>query len=235
MSARTTPEGNAARNLERDIATALETIPGVRAAAVRITQPPFVERIDLALEPGTSIPDTTRAALELVQHRGLTCPPDAIHAGILTTDQLPAPEPAPPAGPAHAEEPLPEPWQGRFLLFDGIKTHRAQNRIHCRVRLLHLGQHLTGQASDVDTPTGRARAASRATLRAARKAAPNAQLALEGALILQLFGRSYVAVTIDALGPNRTAHLAGLVAIDRTIEDAASLATVRAIERWIAW
>lgn len=88
----------------------------------------------------------------------------------------------------------------------------------------------------MDTPSGRARAAARATLAAAEQAAPGSSLGLEGIAIVDLFSRSYVAVSVEAAHDRHFALLAGLVTLEptRAVEDAAVLATLRAIDRWIA-
>ena len=86
----------------------------------------------------------------------------------------------------------------------------------------------------MDTPAGRARAAARATLAAAEQAVPGATFGLEGVTITNLFSRSYLAVSVEAAFERQFAVLAGLVDLDptRAVEDAAVLATLRAIDRW---
>ena len=88
----------------------------------------------------------------------------------------------------------------------------------------------------MDTPSGRARAAARATLAAAEQAVPGISLGLEGIAITNLFSRSYLAVSIEAAHERQFVVLAGLVTLEptRAVEDAAVLATLRAIDRWIA-
>ena len=88
----------------------------------------------------------------------------------------------------------------------------------------------------MDSPTGRARAAARATLAAAEQAVPGIQLGLEGVTIVDLFSRRYVAASVEAAFQREFILLAGLVTLDqnRSVEDAAALATLRAIDRWVA-
>ncbi len=88
----------------------------------------------------------------------------------------------------------------------------------------------------MDSPTGRARAAARATLAAAEQAAPGIQLGLEAITIVELFSRRYVAASVEAAVHREFLLLAGLVTLEnnRSVEDAAVLATLRAIDRWLA-
>lgn len=78
--------------------------------------------------------------------------------------------------------------------------------------------------------TGRARA----VLHAAELAVPGACLALEGAQIVDLFGRRHVVVAIEAVNQRRTSRLPGIAALENAPEDAACLATLGAIDRWLA-
>jgi hypothetical protein len=52
-----------------------------------------------------------------------------------------------------------------------------------------------------------------------------------------MFGRRYIAASVEASLERRFALLAGLVPVDpgRSLEEAACLAALRAIDRWIAW
>jgi hypothetical protein len=96
---------------------------------------------------------------------------------------------------------------------------------------------VVGAALVLDTAAGRARPAARATLFAAERADTRLALGLEGTVILDMFGRKYVAASVEAAVERRFALLAGLVPVDpgRSLEEAASLAALRAIDRWIAW
>ena len=253
----------APRELELKAAADLEQIPGVLAAAVWIGQAPQVREVYIAAAPGTSVPDLKRAAVEVLGASGLVCSVDLIQVGVLDgTTEAPAagPEATTPraeASPHRAEAPAPPPpqqeqppqeqgasaleeteippWHGRFFILSGIEVRRAQNYVTCRVQILRLGETLTGEAREIDTPAGRARAAARATVHAVAGGARGTALSLEGALIVELFGRQYVAVSVEAATARRSALLSGLVVVDRSVEDAACLATLSAVERWLAW
>jgi hypothetical protein len=126
---------------------------------------------------------------------------------------------------------------GRFLILDDLVIHRAGSRVSCQVRLTRGSELLEGEAVELDTEAGRTRAAARATLTAAEHAADNLALGLEGAALIELFGRRYVAASVEAAIDRRFASLAGLATIDpsRSLEEAACLAALRAIDRWISW
>ena len=141
------------------------------------------------------------------------------------------------AGPVATKDPAPpQPWQGRFLILDGVEVERSGTRVHCCVRLVRLEESFEGQAEELDTELGRARAGARAALVAAEKASPSA-LGLEGVQIPDIFGRRYVVVSVEASAARRYVVLSGILALDgaRSLEEAAALAALRAIERFISW
>lgn len=154
--------------------------------------------------------------------------------------ELPAPLPPPELEPEPARvadpAPVPETGGGRFLVMSGIQLERRNLEVHCRVELKHGSRSFAGEAREMDSVTGRARAASRATLAAAEQTTPDVQLGLEGISVVELFSRRYVAVSIEAAQGRDFVLLAGMVTLDahRAIEDAAVLATLRAIDRWLA-
>ena len=117
-----------------------------------------------------------------------------------------------------------------------ISLQRANQEVHCRVELKQGTRAFTGEAREMDSPIGRARAAARATLAAAEQAVAGIQLGLEGVTVVDLFSRRYVATSVEAAYQREFLLLAGLVALDgnRSVEDAAVLATLRAIDRWLA-
>jgi hypothetical protein len=118
----------------------------------------------------------------------------------------------------------------------GIQLQRSNHEVHCRVELKQGNRTFQGEAREMDSPTGRARAAARATLAAAEQASPGIQLGLEGIAIVDLFSRRYVAASVEAAQHREFVHLAGLVSLDnnRSVEDAAVLAALRAVDRWLA-
>lgn len=124
---------------------------------------------------------------------------------------------------------------GRFLLLRGLQLERGNREIHCRVQLARNEKIYHGEAREMDSASGRARAAARATLAAAEQVGQGVSLGLEGVAMLDLFSRSYVVVSVEAALDRDFVLLAGLVTLEptRAVEDAAVLATLRAIDRWI--
>ena len=117
-----------------------------------------------------------------------------------------------------------------------IQLQRSNQEVHCRVELKQGSRAFHGEAREMDSPTGRARAAARATLAAAEQVAPGIQLGLEGVTVIELFSRRYVAASVEAAYQREFVLLAGLVTLEpnRSVEDAAVLATLRAVDRWLA-
>jgi hypothetical protein len=141
--------------------------------------------------------------------------------------QNPPPEIDPATTPAHRS--------GRFLVLDSVELHKSSSRVTCIVKLRRRDLCLRGEGSELDTPPGRARAAARATLGAAAQTIENVSFGLEGAAFIDLFGRRYVIVSVEAAHRRRFIILSGIVALDaaRSLEEAAALATLRAVDRWI--
>jgi hypothetical protein len=140
-----------------------------------------------------------------------------------------------------ATEPDRSPWRHealaaapRRLVLGTIDVHLSDLHVTCRVELDRFGTAFTGEATELDSETGRARAAARATLAAAQDTRPGAHLALEGAVILDLFGRRYVALSIEAAATRQFTRLSGLLQVQRSVEESACLAALGAIERWLA-
>jgi hypothetical protein len=124
----------------------------------------------------------------------------------------------------------------RFLVLEGLQLERREREVHCRVQLGRANRTFHGEAREMDTQSGHARAAARATLAAAEQAVPGISLGLEGVTVTNLFSRTYIVVSVEAAHDRQFALLAGLINLDpnRPIEDAAVLATLRAIDRWLA-
>jgi hypothetical protein len=124
---------------------------------------------------------------------------------------------------------------GRILLLQDLSLSRTGAHMTCRVQLVRDDTAAFGEAREIDTGPGRARAAANATLRAAENTMENLALGLEGAAITQIFGRSYGVVSVEASVGRRVATLSGIVPVDggRAPEEAVCLATLRAIDRWI--
>lgn len=134
----------------------------------------------------------------------------------------------PAATPAHRS--------GRFLVLESVELHKSSARVTCIVKLHRRECTVRGEASELETEAGRARAAARATLAAAAQAVDSVAFGLEGVSLADFFGRRYVVISVEAVRRRRFIILSGIIATDsaRSLEEAAALATLRAIDRWIS-
>jgi hypothetical protein len=199
----------------------------VLAAAVWLADLRRVRALHITAAPSASGMIIAKAAAQILRRHGLDFAMDMIRVVFrdeTTHTETEIAAPAPTGG-------------GRFLILEDIAISRSGSRVHCAVRLTRSGETLDGEATELDTEAGRARAAARATLAAAERAGDNLALGLEGSALLDLFGRRYIAASVEAAVDRRFATLAGLAPIDpaRSAEEAACLAALRAIDRWIAW
>ncbi|HEX9108737.1 MAG TPA: hypothetical protein VF832_15940 [Longimicrobiales bacterium] len=217
------------RQLELRLAEEIERLGGVLAAAVHLGGENDLRDVYIAAANGSAIPAIRDAAAETLRKAGLSVAPGTLRIGAVELG-----EPSLPTQPAEATET--PPWRGRFLLLDGVDVQRSGSRAQCKVRLLRLEESIEGQAEDLDTDMGLARAAARATLNAAERASPSA-LGLEGVQIAEMFGRRYVVVSVEASAARRFVVLSGILALEgtRSLEESTALATLRAVERFISW
>jgi hypothetical protein len=212
------PRRYAVRQTENQVAWDLEKIPGVLAATVWLQDQSTVREIYITGAPGTSLTILERAVVTVLQGYSLAF--TTHHLQIVPIDSATVPTPL---------------WQGRFLLLDEIQVERAEQRVSCHVRIIRRGDPFTGNARDIDTEHGRARAAAQATLNAAERATSGINLGLEGIYLLDLFGRRYTVLSIEAAVARRATQLPGIAPITDSVEDAACRATLGAIDRWLTW
>lgn len=195
-----------------DLSSALERLPGVLAASAFL-DPPHGPRIYLAVATGADSEALRQAALALLADHEIPATADRIHVGS-----------APPPARDHGALP-------RFSL-DGLEVHRADHHASCVIRLRSGGRITTGKAQEPDTRSGRARAAARACLQAVEALDPDLRLGLEGLRVNDLFGQDAVTVLVEATAARSHALLPGTALIERSVEEAASLATLAALRSW---
>lgn len=195
-----------------DLGPELERLPGVLAATV-FSDPDSGPRVYLATGAHAD-PETLRAAvLAILDDRGLRADGDRIHIAA----------PPPTAGPASS---LPH-----FTL-DSLDVHRTEGRVECSVRLRGSRRMVDGSATESDTGSGRARAAARAILEAVESLDPELRLGLHGTRSVDLFGHEAMAVLVEVTVGRAHAHLPGSALVERSIEEAAALATLAALRGW---
>lgn len=205
--------------------TEIERLPGVLAAAVWLDSGGAARDVRIHILPGVAPTIIGNAASRVLQALGIPVEPRAIRT---TCPNLPTDIQA-----IHLDGAAPA---GRYLLLQDITTSRTGPHVSCRVQLMREDRPATGEARELDTAAGRVRAAAVATLHAAENATENLALGLEAAAIIPFAGRQYAVVSVEACIGRRVATLSGIVPVDgaRAQEEAICLATLRAIDRWIA-
>ena len=195
----------------------LERLPGVIAASVWLDGAGGVQQVRVHTQPGASATILAHTIARVLEQRGLSLDPAALR--IVQVAALGEQAPA----------------AARFLVLHDISLARQGSRVTSQVRLACGSVIVSGEASELDTESGRARAAATATLRAAEATREDLALGLEQIGVLPVFGRRYLVVSVEAAVQRRFAQLSGMVLIDpaRSLEEAASMATLRAIERWV--
>jgi hypothetical protein len=203
----------------------LERLPGVLTAAVWLNSDGELRLARLHILPGVAPTIITNAAGRVLQ--ALAIPFDA---RAIRTSHLNLPDEIQGIAVSGAGP------RGRFLLLQDIAIARSGSYVTCRVQLMREDVPAIGEARELDTAAGRARAAANATLRAAENSADNLALGLEAAAVIDIFGRPHAVVSVEACVGRRVASLSGMVLVEpaRAHEESVCLATLRAIDRWIA-
>lgn len=101
----------------------------------------------------------------------------------------------------------------------------------CRVVLMRGDEELTGVASGVNTPQGRADAAARAVIDALQSAGGMKSVGLEGTALVHANGKTYVLVSARVVSGRHTRTLTGIAAMARSPEEAAIFAALQATNR----
>lgn len=209
--------------LELRIGSELERLPGVVTAAAWIGDGGRLRDARIHILPGAAPTIIANAASRVLQALNIAFEPVDIRiTTIALPDEIDVVSPTATGG-------------SRVLLLHDIDLHRSGSHVTCAVQLVRQGAMNTGEARELDTESGRARAAALATLHAAEASGENLALGLEGIAISEYFGRRYAIVSVEAAIGRRVATLSGIVPIDpsRAAEEAVCLATLRAIDRWI--
>ncbi|HUH12461.1 MAG TPA: hypothetical protein VMK65_05105 [Longimicrobiales bacterium] len=222
----------------------LERIPGVAAARVALENGGGTLRHALlALEPGTPDDEVRVVAAAVLAGLGVAGEAsriDTAHLGSAAPGPrselrgAPLTHPLPPRRPQAPQAPGVGGWGApRTLLRHDIHLRREEGQITCRVELMHQGAVLAGEAADLDTPPGRARAAARATLKAVEGIRAGMRLELEGVHFGEFFGRRHLVLSVEAVHGRSHAILTGIVLATASAEESGCLATLRAVERWL--
>jgi hypothetical protein len=145
-----------------------------------------------------------------------------------TPDFLPKPKEPQPR--RRASEPR-QPRRVIYVQYDAKASAPLDSR--CRVTLMRGEEELTGTASGVNTPQGRADAAARAVLAALQSAGSMKGVGLEGAAIVQAQGKTYVLVSARLVAGRNSRMLTGIATLGRSPEEAAIFAALQATNRLV--
>lgn len=148
-------------------------------------------------------------------------------ARVRSRSDLPAPSPV--AEPV-ATKPV------RRLLLEGLHIERtAGQKVTCRAKLIDQGTEYAGEAEGPDFESARMETAAAAVLDAVQQAsADKFSLALQGVSRVEIFGRSFVIAVVNGTFRRDSISLAGIGKVQDSVEEAAVLACLQALNRWIA-
>ena len=147
--------------------------------------------------------------------------------------------PAAPAAPADVPDapiaPEPVVSSEHRLVLGSVHIERAAGqKVTCRVDLAREDSVFTGEAEGPDFERARMEVAATAALEAAQQgASDDVSLALQGIDSVGAFGQSFVLVAVSGSVRRDTESLAGVVQVRDSVEEAAVLACLKAINRWI--
>jgi hypothetical protein len=210
----------------------LRELPSVRGAFVREDINGHPREIHLLVGPGPNVKLLAQDVRDLLEERLQL----AIDHRIISIAQLAEDVFESDSGTALADA-IEFPQEPR-LRFVSVYSEVSEKRLRVRVQLEHGSSTHEGEAVEVDLGTGRLRASATATLRAATAASvKDVRLELDGASQVKAFDREYILVSVlgrsGAFG-RKLLQLAGAHAIEEDVETAASLATLKAINRVLA-
>jgi hypothetical protein len=131
-----------------------------------------------------------------------------------------------------------DPQTPRFQL-RGLESEVAGSHVTVRIRLAHNGHDMSGEATELESGDGRARAAAVATLKALNTiSSENARFGLDFAVQVLAVGQPYVLVAVAVTSPQlgrRGLQLTGAHPLEDDLETAAALAVLKATNRLLGY
>jgi hypothetical protein len=197
-----------------------------------------VRNVESALSAGLGIV-VDRRIVSVAQIRRDAIDPfgaDDVEAADEETDRTENAPPAPPAA-AQPAPAAPAPASrtaatARFVFVGYDARHQANAETECRVTIRRDAETFTGTGAGASTLQGRALAGARAVMAAIAAARHEDDIGLEGASLVESYGRNYVLVAAHALTGRDTQPLTGVAPVHRSPEEAAILAALQATNRW---
>ena len=111
--------------------------------------------------------------------------------------------------------------------------HQTNRETVCHVTVARGREHYTGSGVGPSTPLGRAQAAARGLFAALQTARDAQDLMLENAALIEAHGRTFVLVAAQSVQGRRTESLTGVAVLQRSPEEAAILASLQAVNRFL--
>lgn len=192
-------------------------------ASDRLHPKQVVRNVESALSAGLGIV-VDRRAVSVAQ----------VRAGELSLPEPTVRRPAPAAVEDGPIEPPVELAEKRFVFVGHDVRNDATRETVCHVTIAREREHYTGKGRGASSPQGRAQAAARGLVAALATARAAEDLLFEHATVVEAHGRSYVLVSVQALVGRRTEPLTGVAWLQRSPEEAAVLAGLQAVNRWLA-
>ena len=139
------------------------------------------------------------------------------------------------AGPEPEAAAAPGASSDRRLVLGSVRIERAAGqKVTCQVDLSHQDSVYTGEAEGPDFAKARMEVAATAALEAAQQATGDTvRLALQGIDSVGAFGQSFVLAAVSGSVRREASELAGVVRVRDSVEEAAVLACLQAINRWV--
>jgi hypothetical protein len=219
--------------------SALRELPGVVGAFVLPDTFGHPREIHLLIKPGPPPRDFAVHVKSVLESR-LRMPIDQriISIAQLAEEKTTSLEPEPTHEPEQTSRPREEFQTPRFRL-QGVESEVAGSYVTVRVRLSHDEGEMTGEATELESGDGRARAAAIATLNALNSiSGRSARFGLDFAVQVLAVGQPYILVTIAVTSPQlgrRSVPLAGAHPLEDDLETAASLAVLKATNRLLGF
>ncbi|HSG81392.1 MAG TPA: hypothetical protein VLC48_04005 [Gemmatimonadota bacterium] len=123
----------------------------------------------------------------------------------------------------------------RYIFRSTQMTRVAPKVFRCKVTIFSAAGEFSGESEGPEFPGARAEIAARATIEALNKAERgNVSIGLKGARVLRVFEAPMVVVGVYGMNTGAT-PLVGACLVENSVEQAATLATLQAADRWLAW
>jgi hypothetical protein len=227
----------------------LATLPGIIAARIVAGDNGAVDEIHLLTTSEVTPKQTVRnVESALIAHFGMRIDHRKISVATSVDTKRPSPPEASPeevSGAAGATGAAAEAAGGRGvsaepdgrrrLYFEDVEVRRSRSKgVQCRVTVRKGEESYIGEAEGLESERSRVDLAARAALSAIVMAVGGERgLALDGAMVVEAFGREFVFAGVTVRHGRESALMTGSCEIRESAETASALAVLDATNRWI--